>query len=41
MSFRGTEGQGPKGPMVVINLRCAEGVDLDSLEITRFDGASL
>jgi hypothetical protein len=35
------EGRGPKGPMVEINLRCAEGVDLDALEITRFDGASL
>jgi hypothetical protein len=35
------EGQGPKGPMVEINLRCAEGVDLDALEITKFDGASL
>ena len=34
------EGQGPKGPMVEINLRCAEGVDLDALEITKFDGAS-
>jgi hypothetical protein len=35
------EGKGPNGPMVEINLRCAEGVDLDALEITRFDGASL
>lgn len=35
------QGQGPKGPMVEINLRCAEGVDLEALEITRFDGASL
>jgi hypothetical protein len=25
--------------MVEINLRCAEGVDLDALEITMFDGA--
>lgn len=33
------EGQGPNGPMVEINLRCAEGIDLDSLEIEKFDGA--
>jgi len=35
------EGQGPKGPMVEINLRCAEGIDLEALDITEFDGASL
>jgi hypothetical protein len=35
------EGQGPNGPVVEINLRCAEGIDLDSLEIAKFDGASL
>jgi hypothetical protein len=34
-----TEGQGPNGPMVEINLRCAEDIDLDSLKINRFDGA--
>jgi hypothetical protein len=33
------EGQGPNGPMVEINLRCAEDVDLDSLKINKFDGA--
>jgi hypothetical protein len=33
------EGQGPNGPMVEINLRCAEDIDLDALEITHFDGA--
>jgi len=33
------EGTGPNGPMVEINLRCAEDIDLDSLEITPFDGA--
>ena len=33
------EGQGPNGPMVEINLRCADDIDLDSLEITPFDGA--
>jgi hypothetical protein len=35
------EGMGPKGPMVEINLRCAESIDPDALEITQFDGASL
>jgi hypothetical protein len=34
------QGEGPNGPMVEINLRCADGVDLDSLEVTAFDGAS-
>jgi hypothetical protein len=33
------EGQSPNGPMVEINLRCAEDLDLSALEITRFDGA--
>lgn len=33
------EGNGPKGPMVEINLRCAEGIDPDALEIEHFDGA--
>ena len=28
-------------PMAMINLRCVPGVDLDSLEIMQFDGASL
>ena len=32
-------GTGPSGPAVEINLRCAEGIDLDSLEIEKFDGA--
>lgn len=36
------EGTGPDGKaMVAVNLRCAEGVDLDRLEIKPFDGASL
>jgi hypothetical protein len=36
------EGTGPDGEaMVVINLRCAEGVDLSTIKIIRFDGASL
>ena len=32
-------GTGPQGPMVEINLRCVDGIDLDSLEIDEFDGA--
>lgn len=35
------EGEGPNGPAAVINLRCADDVDLDALNITYFDGASL
>jgi hypothetical protein len=35
------EGMGPKGPMVSVNLRCVEGIDLGSLKIGQFDGASL
>lgn len=35
------EGTGPDGrPMVAVNLRCAEGVDLAKLAITDYDGAS-
>jgi hypothetical protein len=35
------EGNGPDGkPMVALNLRCADGIDLDKLEIVQFDGAS-
>ena len=33
------QGEGPNGPMVEINLRCAEGIDLDALEISHFDGS--
>ena len=33
------EGQGPNGPMVEINLRCADGIDLEALTIEKFDGA--
>ena len=33
------EGKSPNGPMVEINLRCADGIDLDALEISQFDGA--
>ena len=32
-------GTGPNGPMVEINLRCADDIDVDALEISRFDGA--
>jgi hypothetical protein len=36
------EGIGPDGEaMVAINLRCAENVDLSTVKISRFDGASL
>jgi hypothetical protein len=36
------EGMGPDGkPMVAINLRCIEELDLDAIKITKFDGASL
>ena len=35
------EGTGPDGKaMVEINLRCADGVDLEALEIQHYDGAS-
>lgn len=35
------EGTAPGGkPMVEINLRCADDIDLDALEIRKFDGAS-
>jgi hypothetical protein len=36
---RGTAPDGTK--MVAVNVRCLEGVDLDGLEVRRFDGASL
>ena len=34
------EGPGPNGPGAMINLRCVADLDLDSLQITPFDGAS-
>ena len=34
-------GVGPQGPMVAINVRCLEGVDLDRVELQPFDGKSL
>ena len=37
-----SQGKGPDGsPMAMVNLRCVAGVDVDSLEIIEFDGASL
>jgi hypothetical protein len=37
-----TRGTAPNGSkMVSINVRCLDGVDLDALEVRRFDGASL
>ena len=33
-------GQGPKGPMVAINVRCLDNVDVDKLAIQKFDGKS-
>ncbi|MEO6359581.1 MAG: GFA family protein [Sphingomicrobium sp.] len=35
------EGEGPKGPAAVINLRCVEDADLAAIKVTEFDGASL
>lgn len=35
------EGDSPNGPMVEINLRCVDGIDLDAIEIDKFDGAHL
>jgi hypothetical protein len=35
------EGQGPDGrKMIAINIRCLEGVEPDSLQLTRYDGRS-
>jgi hypothetical protein len=33
-------GAGPGGPMIAVNLRCAEDLDLDMLTIQKVDGAS-
>lgn len=36
------EGADPSGkPMAAVNVRCLDGVDLSSLEVTHFDGRSL
>lgn len=35
------EGQDPKGMrMAAVNLRCIEGIDLDAIPVTHFDGRS-
>jgi hypothetical protein len=34
-------GEGKTGPMIAVNVRCLEGVDLDKLEVNHFDGKSL
>ena len=37
-----SEGTGPDGKaMVAVNLRCAEDLDLSTLKVAQFDGASL
>jgi hypothetical protein len=33
-------GVGPKGPMVAINARCVDDIDLDALNVKPFDGKS-
>jgi hypothetical protein len=35
------EGVGPNGPMVAINLRCADDFDLGAIKISPFDGANI
>jgi hypothetical protein len=34
-------GKGPKGPMVAINVRCLEGVDVFAIKAKQFDGRSV
>jgi hypothetical protein len=34
-------GTGPDGPVVEVNLHCADGIDLEALKIEKFDGAHL
>ena len=37
-----SEGTGPDGePMVAVNLRCADDLDLSTIKVIQFDGASL
>lgn len=37
-----SRGRGPDGAeMVAVNVRCLDGVDLDTLTVRKFDGASL
>jgi hypothetical protein len=33
-------GQGPTGLMVAINVRCLDGIDLDTIDVQKFDGKS-
>lgn len=33
-------GKGPKGPTVAVNTRCLDGVNLEALQVTHFDGRS-
>jgi hypothetical protein len=36
------EGRDPKGnPMAAVNIRCLEGIDLDAVGVTKFDGRAL
>jgi hypothetical protein len=38
---RFAEGTDPKGnPMAAVNVRCLEGIDLDKVPVTRYDGRS-
>jgi hypothetical protein len=35
------EGKGPKGDaMAAVNIRCLEGIDLDAIPVTQYDGRS-
>ncbi|MBX3017500.1 MAG: GFA family protein [Bdellovibrionaceae bacterium] len=34
-------GESPEGPMAAVNARCLDGVDLDTLTVTKFDGRHL
>ncbi|MES2978368.1 MAG: GFA family protein [Pseudomonadota bacterium] len=34
------EGPGPAGEMAAVNVRCIEGIELDTIPVTRFDGRS-
>lgn len=33
-------GEGPQGPMIAVNTRCLDGVDLSRLQLHHYDGAS-
>jgi hypothetical protein len=34
-------GAGPQGPMVAINVRCLDNVDVDQLAVKKFDGKNM